>query len=56
MTIAELIALLENRLRYNASLRSTAFHRGDGAAISVLDTDDTSTNQTLEALRALPQQ
>ncbi len=52
MTIAELIALLENRLRYNAALRAAAFQRGDGATISVLDTDDASSNQTLATLRA----
>lgn len=52
MSIAEIILMLENRLRYNASLRASAVARGDVNAVAVLDADDASTNQALDVLRA----
>lgn len=52
MSIEELILMLENRVRYNASLRNAAVARGDVAAITALDADDASTNQALDVLRA----
>lgn len=52
MGIEDLIAMLENRLAFNASQRTAAVARGDIAYVSALDADDATTNTALAVLRA----
>lgn len=53
MTLQELIAMLENRLRFNQSQRTSAAQRGDIALVASLDADMAETQNTLLQLREL---
>jgi hypothetical protein len=50
MTIDELIALLNNRLTFNAGQRAAAALRGDLAAVTLFDEDTATTTATLAIL------
>jgi hypothetical protein len=52
MSLDELIALLQNRLAFNASQRVAAVQRGDVALVASLDADTATTQATLDALQA----
>lgn len=51
MTTLEIIAMLENRLSYNATQRAAAVARGDVALVALLDTDTATTTATLDEIR-----
>lgn len=52
MGLAELIAMLNNRLAYLAVQRTEAFSKGDVALISSLDADSAKTTATLNILQS----
>lgn len=52
MGIADLIALLQNRLAFNAGQRTAAVQRGDVAAVALLDADTVTSQASLDALLA----
>lgn len=52
MSLAELIAILENRLAYNAAQRTYAVSRGDLALVQQYDADTATTQDSLAVLRA----
>lgn len=52
MSLSDLIALLEKRLVYLGSLRSSAAALGDVAQIERIDADSAETQQTLNRIRA----
>jgi hypothetical protein len=51
MTTLEIVAMLENRLTYNAQQRAAAVARGDVALVAVLDADTATTAVTLSEIR-----
>lgn len=51
MGLAELIAILNNRLAYLASQRTEAFSRGDINMLALLDADIDKTTGTLHVLQ-----
>jgi hypothetical protein len=53
MNLAEIVAMLENRLLHNDRERAAAFARGDVAVVAQLDQDIASTAASLAALRPL---
>lgn len=53
MSIQDLIALLQNRLTFNAGQRAAAFARGDAALVASIDADTVSTQATLDQLQSL---
>lgn len=53
MNVDALKEMLQNRLKFNQTLKDSALARGDMAAVSQLDEDSFTTQQTLNQINAL---
>jgi len=53
MTIEEIIAILKNRLAFNAQQRTAAVNRGDIDQVAALDADTVTTQASLDEMQAM---
>lgn len=52
MTIEEIIAILKNRLAFNAQQRNAAVSRGDIEQVAALDADTVTTQASIDEMQA----